>query len=227
MFTDIKIAPSILSADFAHLGDTVKLISEGGADFVHIDVMDGHFVPNLTFGPPVIKAIRPLSDKPFDVHLMITNAEDTLEAYANAGADIITVHYEAVTHLHRAVQKIHDLGCKAGVSLNPHTPVNVLEEILPYLDLVLIMSVNPGFGGQSFIETSAQKVKKLSMMCEACKCAPLIEVDGGISVESAGLVTKHGADVLVAGSKVFKTEDPLQAIEDIREAGIKATWQSI
>ena len=227
MFEDIAMAPSVLSADFANLGEAVSTISKGGADYIHIDIMDGHFVPNLTFGPPVIKAIRPLSQAHFDVHLMISNAEQYLKDYADVGADIITVHYEAITHLHRCIEEIHRLGCKAGLALNPHTPVSLLEDIVQDLDLVLIMSVNPGFGGQSFIEHSVDKVKKLTELCKARHCAPLIEVDGGINQHTAGFVTKAGADVLVAGSAIFKQDDPVFAMNEIREAGVQARWQSI
>jgi len=214
MKPDLKIAPSILSADFSKLGDEIKAIDEAGCDYVHIDVMDGHFVPNLTFGPPVIKCIRPHTEKIFDVHLMIDPAQSSLEQYAGAGADIITVHAEADKHLDRSLQAIRALGKKAGVSLNPSTPENVIEYVLDRLDLVLVMSVNPGFGGQSFIPSQLEKIRKIKQMIGD---RPIeIEVDGGVNKDTVKQVASAGADVVVAGSAVFGSGDYKTAIELLR-----------
>jgi ribulose-phosphate 3-epimerase len=201
----IKIAPSILSADFARLGDEVASLEEAGADWVHVDVMDGHFVPNLTIGPPVVAALRRVTELPLDVHLMIEAPERYLEAFADAGATTLTVHQEACLHLHRTVERIRELGMRPGVALNPMTPISSLEEVLPYLDMVLIMTVNPGFGGQQFIPTSAARVARLRRELEQRHLWGVdLEVDGGITAETAPEVVEAGANVLVAGAAVFK-----------------------
>ncbi|MCC5996934.1 MAG: ribulose-phosphate 3-epimerase [Oceanicaulis sp.] len=198
------ISPSILSADFARLGEEVRAIDEAGADWIHVDVMDGHFVPNLTIGPGVIRAIRSWSDKPFDVHLMISPVDASLAAYAEAGADMITAHPEAGPHFHRTVQAIRALGKKAGAALNPSTPETVLDYVLDALDLVLVMSVNPGFGGQSFIDSQLRKIEALRKTVDARGLTTLIEVDGGVNPDTARACVNAGAHALVAGSAAFK-----------------------
>jgi ribulose-phosphate 3-epimerase len=203
----VKIAPSILSADFARLADALLQAEDGGADWIHVDVMDGHFVPNLTIGAPVVKALRNETKLPLDVHLMIEKPENLIEAFVSAGADYLTVHVEATVHLHRVVERIRELGAKPGVSINPGTPLDSLSEILPYVDLVLIMSVNPGFGGQRFIPTSTAKIAGLKRMIdERSLWGVEIEVDGGITPKTAPEVVAAGASALVAGAAVFNSE---------------------
>jgi len=211
----IYIAPSLLSADFSKLQEEVKDIEQGGADWLHLDVMDGHFVPNITFGPGLIKALRPHSNLFFDVHLMIENPDKYIQAFADSGADMIVVHAEACTHLHRTIQSIHATGKKAGVALNPATSLSVLDYILPDVDMVLLMSVNPGFGGQKFINI-VPKLERLMEMCKEQGVSPLVQVDGGITSETAPLVVNAGANVLVAGSAVFGKPDRKVAIEALR-----------
>ena len=213
----IKIAPSILSADFSKLGEEIIKIAVAGADMVHIDVMDGHFVPNLTLGAPIVKSLRKITDLPFDVHLMINNPENLIDDFIDAGADIITVHMESTNHLHRLIQKIKSKGVKAAVSLNPATPLNTLDEILSDLDMVLLMSVNPGFGGQSFIPSTLDKLARLREMITAKNLNIDIQVDGGINVETAPEVIKHGANILVAGSAVYGSKDIKDTIAKLKK----------
>ena len=216
----IKIAPSILSADFSRLGDEVRAIDVAGADYVHIDVMDGHFVPNITIGPLVVDAVRPVTKLPLDVHLMIENPDQYIPDFARAGADIIVVHAEAVRHLHRTVQLIKSLGKKAGVSLNPATSLSALDIILPDLDLVLLMTVNPGYGGQSFIESSLPKIAELRQRINALDLPIELEVDGGVKVDNIEKIAAAGADVFVAGSAVFGADNYQATISRLKENGI-------
>ncbi len=219
MARHIRIAPSILSADFARLADEVAAVEKAGADFLHIDVMDGHFVPNLTIGPPIVAALRKVTKLPLDVHLMITNADTYIGEFAEAGADYLTVHVEACPHLHRTVQSIKEHNVKAGVTLNPATSLSTIEEILPDVDLVLIMSVNPGFGGQTFIPSCLRKTFSARAMIDRAGSRALLEVDGGVKIENAPQVLAAGADVLVAGSAIFSSRDYAGTIAALRSAG--------
>jgi len=213
----VKISPSILSADFARLGEEIQAIERGGADYVHVDVMDGHFVPNITIGPLVVDAVRKITDLPLDVHLMIENPDLYIADFAQAGADIITVHQEAVSHLHRTVQLIKSFGKKAGVSINPATPASTLDMILADLDLVLVMTVNPGFGGQSFIDSCLSKIRQLREQITARGLAVELEVDGGVKIDNIGEIATSGADVFVAGSAVFGAADYAATIAALRQ----------
>lgn len=211
------IAPSILSADFARLGEEIEAVARAGADVIHLDVMDGHFVPNLTFGPPIIKAVRKICDLPFDVHLMIENPDKYLEAYADAGADWITVHVETCTHLHRTIHRIKELGKKAGAVLNPATPLSTLDYILEDVDLVMLMSVNPGFGGQSFIPSTLDKTRALKARIDERGLNVGIEIDGGVSPKTISAIAEAGANIFVAGSAVFGAPDYGRAISAMKE----------
>jgi ribulose-phosphate 3-epimerase len=215
----VRIAPSILSADFARLGEEVRAVEAAGADWIHVDVMDGRFVPNLTIGPPVVAALRKVTKKPLDVHLMIVEPDRYIDAFAEAGADGITVHAEACLHLHRTLQAIRALGKKAGVSLNPHTSEDCLRYVMEQVDLVLVMSVNPGFGGQAFIEAVLPKIERIRAMIDASGRTIDLEVDGGIKKGTASRVCSAGADALVAGNAVFAQKDYAAAIRAIREDG--------
>lgn len=213
----LKIAPSILSADFLRLGEDIKSAEMAGADLIHVDVMDGHFVPNITIGPAIVEAVNGITGLPLDVHLMIEKPDNYLQNFIDAGADFLTVHYEAVIHLHRTIQHIKEKGIKAGVSLNPSTPVNCLEEIINDIDMVLIMSVNPGFGGQKYITQSTDKIKRLKDLIVKKNSNALIEVDGGIGTDNAYEVISAGADILVMGSAFFKSGDYEKFIKKIRK----------
>jgi ribulose-phosphate 3-epimerase len=213
----LYLSPSLLSADFMHLADDVRRLESGGADFLHVDVMDGHFVPNITIGPPVVKALRKVTELPLDCHLMISDPDRYLEDFAKAGANYITVHVEAAVHLYRTVQQIRKLGCKAGVTLNPATSLTMIEDILPYVDMVLLMSVEPGFGGQSFIPNLFDRARRLRAMLNDCgNSGCLIEADGGIKLDNIREVFDAGVDVVVSGSGVFDTSDPVETLREMR-----------
>jgi len=213
----VKIAPSMLAADFANLERDIHMVNQSEADWFHLDIMDGVFVPNISFGMPVLKAMAQHTKKTLDVHLMIVDPDRYIETFAQIGADILTVHAEACTHLHRTLQAIKDAGMQAGVALNPHTPVSVLEDVINAIDVVCIMSVNPGFGGQKFIQNTYAKVRKLRAMIEAHKSATLIEIDGGVNATNCTDLVEAGADVLVAGSFVFSSKNPLETIKNLRQ----------
>ena len=217
----IKISPSILSADFTRLADQVREAEEAGVDYIHVDVMDGHFVPNITIGPLVVKALRPITKLPLDVHLMIENPEFYLEDFSKAGADIITVHQEATPHLHRTIQQIHDLGIKAGVSINPSTSVRTLDEIICDVDLILVMSVNPGFGGQSYIHSCTNKIRKVREMLDDRGVSADLEVDGGVNVDTVNEVINAGANAFVAGSAIFNDKNSVAENVSALRAKIK------
>ncbi len=218
-----KISPSILSADFLRLGEEVQALEKAGADYIHVDIMDGHFVPNLTIGPPVLKALRRITSLPLDVHLMIENPDQYLAAFAEAGAAILTVHVEAVVHLHRTLSEIRALGAKAGVSLNPATPVCLIEPALEYADLVLVMTVNPGFGGQEFIPEVLPKIGQIRSLIDKNRERVELEVDGGIKTENIGSIAAAGADVFVSGSGIFKKPDYQKTISEMRKEIQRAT----
>jgi ribulose-phosphate 3-epimerase len=213
----VEIAPSILSADFARLGEQIQMVAEGGADIIHVDVMDGHFVPNLTLGPLIVKAVRHVTDLPFDCHLMIEAPERSIEAFADAGANMISVHPEATVHLHRTIMAIRNLGCKPGVVLNPSSPIAMLDDVLHEVDYVLIMSVNPGFGGQKFIPSALGKLAQARKRIDASGRPVRLEVDGGVKVDNIGEIARAGADMFVAGSAIFGSKDYAATIKAMRK----------
>jgi ribulose-phosphate 3-epimerase len=222
MRQSVNIAPSILSADFARLADEIAQVEAAGADLLHVDVMDGHFVPNLTLGPPIVEAIRKVTRLPLDVHLMITNADTYVAAFVDAGANYLTVHVEVCPHLHRTVQSIKERDIQAGVTLNPATPLAAIEEILCDVDLVLIMSVNPGFGGQEFIPSSLDKISRARKLLDQIGSQALLEVDGGVKIDNAAQIVQAGADVLVSGSAIFSSPDYASTIKAMRQAALTA-----
>lgn len=217
------IAPSILSADFGRLADAVREVEAAGADWIHVDIMDGHFVPNLTIGPPVVEALRKATTLPLDVHLMMTNPDSFIQEFAEAGATILTVHVEACPHLHRTLQSIKEHGVKAGVSLNPATSASLLDQIIGEVDLLLVMSVNPGFGGQKFIPSSLDKIRRIRIMLNDARSSAYLEVDGGVKEDNAGSILKAGADVLVSGSAIFGSQNMPATITQMRSAGRTVT----
>lgn len=219
MKTKHLIAPSVLAADYTNLKADFDMLNESNADWIHVDVMDGKFVPNITFGMMLVEAMKKMAQKPLDVHLMIVEPEKYIERFREAGADVITVHYEACPHLHRTIQQIKATGAKAGVALNPHTPVSLLEDIITELDVVCLMSVNPGFGGQKFIYRTIPKVQALNEMIMTQNASTLIEIDGGVGMQNAESLLKAGARVLVAGSAVFKSENPIATIQQLKDIG--------
>jgi ribulose-phosphate 3-epimerase len=224
----LKIAPSILTADFGHLAEAIRAADQGGADYIHLDVMDGRFVPNITFGPKVVEAVRAVTELPLDVHLMVEEPERYLAEFAQAGANVLTIHAEACLHLHRTVQRITELGCRAGVAINPATPVEMLREIIPFVDMVLVMSVNPGFGSQRFIETSTSKLRRMRKILDELNPLCDVEVDGGIDVHNIDDVVRSGANVIVVGTAVFNTRNtPGANISALRKAASSAMWQEI
>jgi ribulose-phosphate 3-epimerase len=218
------IAPSVLAANFRNLQADFDLVNRSEADWFHVDIMDGRFVPNISFGMDIVKTMKSMAERPLDVHLMIVEPERYIGEFRKAGADVITVHYEACTHLHRTIQQIKECGAKAGVALNPHTPVSLLDDVLEDLDMVLIMSVNPGYGGQKFIYNSLLKIKQLREMCIVKNLNTYIEVDGGVGLQNAEEILKAGADVLVAGSSVFHSQDPLETIMKLKAIGKGEMW---
>jgi ribulose-phosphate 3-epimerase len=224
----IKIAPSILTADFGRLAEEIRAAETGGADYIHLDIMDGRFVPNLSFGPTIVKAVRGVTQLPLDVHLMIEDPDRYLADFVEAGANILTVHVETCAHLHRTVQRITELGCRAGVTLNPATPIETLREIIPFVDMVLVMSVNPGFGAQRFIETSTNKLRRVRRMVEEFNPLCDVEVDGGIDVHNIDDVVRSGATVIVVGSAVFNSRAPVaENIAALRAAAQRAMWREV